>query len=237
MERNIKIIIEYDGTDFFGWQIQRSVRTVQGEIETALNTITGKKVRINGAGRTDRGVHAEGQVASFRLDKDIRTDELRRALNANTGEDIRILECEEVDKGFHARFSAMSRVYRYQILLGHSVFMRKYYLHIDKELDLQSIRESISLLTGERDFTNLSTGDSGKCNLKEISMENTHNKIILHLEADHFLRRMVRGITGLFLEIGWHKIEPHEIPHILKGTEKRPPIAPPEGLFLERVRY
>ncbi len=235
--QNIKIIVEYDGTDFHGWQVQPEKRTVQGELEKALKTIFNKKIRINGSGRTDAGVHALGQVASFVILEKISPRELKNAINGNVLQDILVKQCKIVPEDFNARFSALSRIYKYQIAKEKSVFNKRYFFHVAAELDLKKMRKACKELIGEKDFSNLATKDKGKCYLKKIKISENEDYILIELEANRFLRRMVRGIVGLLTAVGKGEITPSDTKKVLSGTKKRPPVAPPHGLFLIKVKY
>lgn len=235
--RNIKIIVEYDGTDFYGWQVQPRKRTVQGELEKALTIIFGKKIRITGSGRTDTGVHAKGQVASFACPDKIPPEELKNAINGNISEDVFVKECKKVPADFNARFSAASRVYRYQIAKEKSVFGRRYFYTVDYKLDIKKMKKAGKELLGEKDFSNLATKDKGKCNLKRIKITENEENIFIEVESNRFLRRMVRGIVGLLIAVGKGEIEPVEVRKILSGKKRRAPVAPPGGLFLLKVKY
>ena len=235
--RNIKIIIEYDGTEFFGWQVQPGRRTVQGEIEKALKIIFNRKIGITGSGRTDAGVHAKGQVASFACPDKIPPKELKNAINGNISEDVFIKECRKVPEDFNARFSAASRIYRYGIAKEKSVFNRRYFYFVDYKLDVKKMKKAGKELLGEKDFSNLATKDRGKCILKKIKISEDENNIFIEVESNRFLRRMVRGIVGLLIEAGKGEITPEEVREVLSGKKRRPPVAPPEGLFLVKVKY
>jgi len=235
--RNIKIIVEYDGTDFFGWQVQPKKRTVQGEIEKALKIIFNKKIRITGSGRTDAGVHAEGQVASFACPDKIPPEELKNAINGNIANDVFVKKCKKVPEDFNARFSAASRIYRYQIVKKKSVFNRRYFYHVDYKLDIKRMKKAGKELLGEKDFSNLATKDEGKCILKRLKISEDEKNIYIEVESNRFLRRMVRGIVGLLIEAGKGEVNPEEVKKILSGKKKRAPVAPPEGLFLVKVKY
>jgi tRNA pseudouridine38-40 synthase len=235
--QNIKIIVEYDGTDFSGWQLQPGKRTVQGELEKALKIIFKKKIRVTGSGRTDTGVHALGQVASFAVPREFPAEKLKNAINGNVSDDIFVKECKRVPEDFNARFSAYSRVYRYQIAKEESVFKKRYFFQVDGELDIKAIKRAAKELLGMKDFTNLATKDSGKCYVKRIKIEEKENNIFIEIEADHFLRRMVRGIVGLLIAVGKGEIKPTDTKKVLLGEKRRPPVAPPQGLFLVKVKY
>lgn len=235
--QNIKIIVEYDGTDFYGWQVQPGKRTVQGELEKALKTIFNKKIRVTGSGRTDTGVHATGQVASFAAPKKFPPEELKNAINGNVSQDILVKQCKKAPEDFNARFSARSRTYKYQITKDKTVFNKRYFFHVDSALDVKKMRKASKELIGEKDFSNLSTKDRGQCYLNRIKISEEKNNIQIEVEANRFLRRMVRGTVGLLIAVGKGEISPSEVKEILSGKKKRPPVAPPQGLFLVNVKY
>ncbi len=235
--QNIKIIVEYDGTGFHGWQVQPGKRTVQGELEKALKKIFNKKIRITGSGRTDAGVHALGQVASFTVPETFPSKELKNAINGNIPRDILIKQCKKVPEDFNARFSANSRIYRYQIAKEKSVFNKRYFFQIDENLNIKKMKKAGKELLGEKNFNFLATKDSGICLLKKIKISEDKTSIFIEVEADRFLRRMVRSIVGLLINAGKGKLVPPDVKKILSGKKKRPPVVPPQGLFLVKVKY
>ncbi len=235
-KRNIKIVIEYDGKGFFGWQVQKDKRTVQGEIESALETIFNKKIRIKGSGRTDAGVHAIGQVANFFIDKNIPLEKLQKSLNGITGKDVYIKSIQKVPLNFDARFSAKSRIYQYRCVLGKSPIRRNYTLEILYPLNIEHIIEAIPLFIGKKDFTHLSMKDKGTSEVKKFNLRIKKDEIIFTIEANRFLRRMVRGIIGVMIDIGREKITIKDIEKILTG-KIRCKNAPPQGLYLMKVKY
>ncbi len=235
--QNIKIIVEYDGTDFSGWQVQPGKRTVQGELEKALKTIFNKKIRVTGSGRTDTGVHATGQVASFTAPKKIPPEELKNAINGNISRDIFVKECKKMPEDFNARLSATLRIYRYQIAKEKSVFNRRYFFQTDGGFNINAMKKAKKALIGEKDFTNLATKDRGICYLKRIKISEDKNNIFIEVEANRFLRRMVRGIVGLLIAVGKGEMKPSDTEKVLSGIKRRPPVAPPQGLFLVKVKY
>jgi tRNA pseudouridine38-40 synthase len=235
--QNIKIIVEYDGAEFYGWQVQPGKRTVQGELEKALKTIFNKKIRITGSGRTDTGVHAIGQVASFFSLEKFSPRELKNAINGNISQDVLVKQCKKAPEDFNARFSAVLRIYKYQIAKEKSVFNKRYFLHVDAELNVKKMRKAGKELIGEKDFSNLATKDKGQCYLKRIKISEDKNNIVIEVESNRFLRRMVRGIVGLLIAVGKEEINPFEVKEILSGKKRRPPVAPPQGLFLLKVKY
>jgi tRNA pseudouridine38-40 synthase len=235
--QNIKITVEYDGTDFYGWQVQPGRRTVQGELEKALKTIFNKKIRIIGSGRTDTGVHALGQVASFVAPRNFPPKKLKSAINGNIPMDILVKHCKKVPEDFNARFSASSRTYRYQIAKKKSVFNKKYFFQLEYSLDIKQMKKAGKELLGERNFGRLATKDSGTCLLERIKISEDKSRIFIEIEANRFLRRMVRGIVGLLIAEGKGELFPSDVKKVLSGTKKRPPVVPPQGLFLVKVKY
>jgi tRNA pseudouridine38-40 synthase len=159
---NYKFLLQYDGTDFHGWQIQENLRTVQGELTSALSLIEGQTVSVHGSGRTDAGVHAEGQVASAEIQREITPEKLRNAINANIGKDVRVLNVEAVDPGFHARYSAIGKTYAYRICNAQVVspFCSRYTFQEARELDLDRMRSAAELFLGEHDWTAFSAAQS-----------------------------------------------------------------------------
>jgi len=235
--RNIKIVVEYDGTDFSGWQYQPDRRTVQGEIERAILHITGEDVRVKGSGRTDAGVHALAQVANFTLKSRIGLEKLRSGINALTGEDVYIQSIEEVSEEFDARFSAIERVYKYFIFPGYSPVRRRYAWEFDRPLDMEIMKMASSFFPGEKDFTRFATKDSGKCTIFTSRIDREGEFIVYTISGNRFLRRMVRGIVGTIVGAGMGKFSPEKINDIFEGRMRRPAVAPPRGLFLWEVKY
>ncbi len=230
-------MIEYDGTDFYGWQVQPGKRTVQGEIEKALSIIFGERIKVRGSGRTDTGVHALGQVANSFVPPKLSPERLKRALNGTLPRDVYIKEVTPVPPDFDARFSAISRIYLYRILRGRSPLKRRYVLELDYEVDVERMREIARILPGRRNFKYLAMKDEGECDLKRVEIKEKGEEIHVEVEANRFLRRMVRGIVGLLLQAGRGKILPEDVERILKGEKRKPPFAPAHGLYLVRVVY
>ncbi|HXG63574.1 MAG TPA: tRNA pseudouridine(38-40) synthase TruA, partial [Blastocatellia bacterium] len=206
--RNIKITIQYDGTNYHGWQVQPNGRTIQGELTRVLSLLDHRPVTVHGAGRTDAGVHAEGQVASFRLERDFEPLALRAAINGNLDPDIRVTAVEFVEDSFHARFSARCKTYRYQIVTGDVVspFEYRYVHHHRGALDVEEMRRAASMLIGTHDFSAFAAADSEAGDrvraLYRLDLESQDNKIIILAEANGFLRYMVRTIVGTLIEVG-----------------------------------
>jgi len=244
--RNIKLTIEYDGTDYFGWQIQKRKRTVQGEITRALERIFAEKIKLIGAARTDSGVHALGQVANFRT-RNIRltTTALLRALNSLLPSDIVIKNVKVVADSFHSRYSAKSKVYRYQILQQPfpSPFERRFSWHIPEVLNWGRIAEASRYFLGKHDFALFSVRSSVKtsrqCTVIDFKIRKNGNLYILQIGADFFLYRMVRRVVGALIEVGRGKIEPEYIRALVhrKDSTLRAQTAPAHGLFLMKVKY
>jgi tRNA pseudouridine38-40 synthase len=246
--RTIRLTLQYDGTDFVGWQRQAAGTSIQGLLEDALLPIEGKPVVVHGAGRTDAGVHALGQVASFGLEATIEPPTLAKALNAVLPLDVRVAEAETADAGFHARFSSTGKVYEYRILNGRyaSPFLRRYALHVIPPLDVEAMRQGAVTLVGEHDFSAFQgTGSQvhtpvrtiRRCDWREGNGPDT--PLVLEIEGDGFLRHMVRNIVGTLLDVGLRRRAPAEIGTILaSGSRSRAGnTAPPHGLFLQRVLY
>ena len=239
--RNIKLTLEYDGTDFHGWQIQPGRRTVQGELCRAIEEITGERPKVTGAGRTDAGVHAVGQVASFCSEARLDVKAFRRALNATLPFDIRVRTAEEAPLSFNARFDAKSRTYHYVMIRRPTALWRRHYYLVTDELDLATMRRALGELLGEKDFTAFASAeeDSGarRCRVTQAELFEAVPVVTIVLTADHFLHHMVRSIAGTALEIGRGK--PWSMSAIVegKGRLKRGPTLPPHGLYLMKVGY
>ncbi len=244
--KNIKIIIEYDGTDYHGWQCQANLPTVQETIEDAIRKITGENVKITGSGRTDAGVHAIGQAANFFIETQMDTDTLRKALNSTLPRDISIIKAQEVPDGFHAQFSSRSKVYEYRIFnRTHPPALRRDRVwHVPEKLDTKKMREASVYLEGTHDFSVFATANitvkSTVRTVECVHIKKTREGVILiEIEADGFLKRMVRMITGTLVETGRGKLSPEGFGHILAEGKKTKSIftAPPTGLFLKKVIY
>jgi len=255
--RNFKLIIEYEGTNYRGWQAQNSklqiancksqTRTIQGEIEKALVKLFGKEIRILGSGRTDAGVHALGQVANFRCGTHLKPQNIRNALNNFLPCDIRILQVNEVAENFHARFSAKSKTYRYLILnrKTNSVFYRRLSWWIPYELDFCAMRRAAKIFLGRHNFKAFTAADKKRKSdnfvrtVKRISLKKYRDFIVLDIEADGFLYNMVRNIVGTIVDVGRGKFTPENVKCILASADRKlaGPSAPATGLFLSKVKY
>ena len=236
----IRIVIEYDGTDFHGWQVQPDKRTVQGEIEDALKRLTGKTVRITGAGRTDTGVHAVGQVAHFDEVTDLPPAQVQKALNAMTRDDVYIRSIDRVDDGFHSRFSAISKTYCYTILRVPSPLRNRYAWYTSFVLDVSSMKKVIPCLTGTHDFKHFSVrnGDENtECSIRNIAVTESRLELCITIEGNRFLRRMMRGIVGYLCDVGRGRFAAQDTKAVLSGDAGDLYFAPAHGLMLTAVHY
>lgn len=246
--RNIRLTIEYDGTNYKGWQRQANGITIQEVIENKLSKITDETIKINGSGRTDSGVHALAQVANFKTENAKMTpDQLAKALNSALPEDIVITGCEEVSPEFHAQYSSKSKTYYYQILNRPypSALMRTRTWFRRNELDIGSMKEAAGYLKGEHDFrlfahANITVRSTTRT-IYSASLRKEGDLIIFEIEANGFLKRMVRMIVGTLVEIGKGNMSPSQFRELLKGKSEygrfHIPSAPARGLFLKEVKY
>ncbi|MBC7187055.1 MAG: tRNA pseudouridine(38-40) synthase TruA [Calditrichaeota bacterium] len=243
MTRNLKIILEYDGTDFCGWQRQPGVRTVQGELERVLEQLLQHPVSLTAAGRTDVGVHAQGQVVNFFTERRIQATRLLRGLNALLPPDVRALEVEEVPAGFHARFSALARVYRYRIATRPYAIGRQYVWYYPRPLDLELMRRALQPLLGEHDFRSFCRAEAAlphyRCCVEEATWSECQGELCFDIRANRFLHGMVRTIVGTLVEVGRGKIPAESVGQMLEARNRRVagPTAPAQGLCLMRVVY
>jgi tRNA pseudouridine38-40 synthase len=248
---NYKLLLQYDGTDFHGWQIQGELRTVQGELTQALSLIDGRSVTVHGSGRTDAGVHAEGQVASVEIERQITPAKLRAAINANVGRDLRVLTIEPVANSFHARYSAVEKTYVYRIVNGPviSPFWWRYAHHDARPLDLEQMKQAAEVFCGRHDWTAFSAAQSDvedrvrtvtQVELQERTDERLHGSLIeIRVSATGFLRYMVRSMAGTLMAVGRGELDRDAIREAL-ATGNRPAAAvtaPACGLTLLSVRY
>lgn len=248
---NFKLTLQYDGTDFHGWQIQDDLRTVQGELTKALSLIDGRPVLVHGSGRTDAGVHAEGQVASVVLTRDITGEKLRQAINGNVGKDLRVLSAENVGDEFHARYSAKGKTYLYRILNGPvaSPFWTRYAHHDARRLDLNRMVDAAALFLGEHDWTAFSAAQAdvedrrrniSQLDVQECMNERAHSRMItITISANGFLRYMVRSIAGALMAVGRGELDNEVIRDAIEKAHRSLMIttAPACGLTLLKVWY
>ena len=243
--RNIKLTIEYDGKDFNGWQKQPSKLNIQGEIERAIEEVTGEKVDLIASGRTDAGVHALGQVANFRLEKDFPIEKIPYALNSKLKKSIRIKEAEEVPEKFHSRYTCKKKTYRYVInnsVQGTAIYRYLQY-HFPEKLDENKMNEAVKFLIGEHDFKSFkASGTSSKSSVRTIynaKVTRDGEIVTIELTGNGFLYNMVRIIAGTLVDVGIGKIEPSDVKEILEAKDrlKAGKTLPPTGLYLVNVEY
>jgi tRNA pseudouridine38-40 synthase len=250
--RNIKLVIGYDGSEFSGWQRQKSSRTIQGEIERFLNRMTHEDILLNGAGRTDAGVHADGMVAHFHTASAISCEDFLRGLNALLPSAIRIFSAEEAAISFHARFSAVGKEYQYEVYTGkiHPPRLHLHTLHVTCSLDFNAIRKCLTIIKGTHDFSSFENSGSrdkavldGRGAIRTIHdaqlFESCPEMFSLQFNGDGFLRNMIRNLVGTLLEVGRGKTTPQEFAAILAAKDRTMagPTAPAHGLWLKRVLY
>jgi tRNA pseudouridine38-40 synthase len=243
MKKNFKIVIEYDGTDFVGWQRQANGRSVQETIENALEKIVQQNVGIVGAGRTDSGVHARGQVANFSIDTSISPKELSRALNGVLPDDVAIRSVNEADLDFSARYSATAREYGYYISRVPTAINRRYSWSLGYQLDVPAMNSLCGEFIGKHDFQSFCKADSSAdnylCTVMDASWSEREGSLLFTIRANRFLHGMVRALVGTMVDIGRGHRSPGNFSEILssKKRTKAGQSAPPHGLFLERVLY
>ena len=244
--RNIKLVIEYDGKEFNGWQKQPNKLNIQGEIEQAIERITGEKVDLMASGRTDAGVHAMGQVANFKTNSNMPIEKFPIALNANLKKSIVIKSAEEVEERFHSRLNCKRKTYRYVInnsKYGTAIY-RNLETHIPIKLDIQKMQQAIKYFEGEHDFKAFkASGTSSKSSVRTIYkaevLDAGNERIYIELTGNGFLYNMVRIISGTLVDVGLGKIEPEEIENIILSKDRQyaGKTLPPQGLYLLTVEY
>ena len=248
---NYKLLLQYDGTDFHGWQIQDDLRTVQGELTRALSLIDGRSVNVHGSGRTDAGVHAEGQVASVEIEREISPEKLRAAINGNIERDARVLSVETAAGDFHARYSALGKTYVYRVVNAPviSPFWWRYAHHDARPLDLERMAEAARVFCAKHDWTAFSAAQSDVEDrvrtVTQVEIDARHDERLrerlleIRVSADGFLRYMVRAMAGTLLAVGRGELDRDDIGEALE-TRVRPlaaATAPACGLTLLSVRY
>ncbi len=241
----IKLTLEYDGTAYAGWQRQPDQPTIQAAVETAIFGVTQITVPVIGAGRTDAGVHALGQVASFRIDRDMTPRHWARALNAHLPESIVVRSVELMPDSFHARHSAKGKLYEYHILNRpeRPAVERAYWWHIHQPLDDEAMSTAGNTFIGVHDFSSFQTqptdNDDPICHLQRFTVVREGHRLRIEVYADRFLKQMIRSIVGTLLEIGLGKRRAESLTAILNARDRSAAgkTAPPQGLFLVRVDY
>ncbi len=254
--RHIKLTLQYDGTDYSGWQIQKKKTTIQGLLENVIFTITGKQSRVTGAARTDAGVHAFEQVAAFPTQSHLEPGIFLRAINANMPQDIRVINAEACPADFHPRYDAKDKTYSYIIsgMGAYSVFLTRYSWNVRSRLNTDAMKEAANYLSGRHDFSSFrASGCSSKNPVREIiaidisetdsiefiSFRFDAPVIKISIKANAFLRHMARNIVGTLVEVGRGKMWPGRMKEILEAKDRRRAgkTAPAHGLFLEKISY
>lgn len=241
--RTLVLKIEYEGTDFIGWQLQPEGRTVQGVLEAAIRTILQAAHRATAAGRTDAGVHAAGQVVHIRTDSEMAVDRLKKGLNGVLPPDVRVLEAVQAHDDFHARFSAVGRRYIYRIIRRPSAMRRHYAWYVAYPLDADAMRRACAPLSGRHDFMSFcraaSTVDGTICEVRELDWDEKDDELRLHIEANRFLHHMVRTIVGTAVDIGRGRWPESVMAQMLRAKDRRAAgaNAPAHGLCLKAVHY
>jgi tRNA pseudouridine38-40 synthase len=245
-EKTVRLVLEYDGSRYFGWQRQKREPTIQAILEEAIHHMTGEFSPLIGSGRTDAGVHALHQVCHFRTRSEMPAESLKKGLNALTPRDIFVKEADYAPSGFHARYGAKSKIYEYRVLnrTDPDVFLRAYAWHVPHQLDFKAMEKCMTLLPGRRDFSSFRSSGSGNINpIREMMRSELHrcgDSLVRFLfEASGFLRHMVRNIVGTVVEVGRGKFTTDEFSDIFRARDRRlaGTTAPPQGLYLIMVKY
>lgn len=244
--RNIKVILQYEGTRYQGWQRQESTgNTIQGKLEVLLTKMCGRKVEVDGSGRTDAGVHAFGQVANFHIDTDMTTEEIMDYMNIYLPEDIAVIAIEEVAERFHSRLNAKGKTYQYRVLnssIPH-IFDRRYVYELPEELDIEAMRKAAELLCGTHDYRAFTSNKRSKKStvrtVDSIEIERIGDEIRFTFKGNGFLYHMVRIMMGTLLEVGLHKREAAQMSKLLTDATREDAgmLVPAKGLTLVEVRY
>jgi len=248
---NYRLLIQYDGTDFHGWQIQAGLRTVQGELTRVLSLLDAREVTIHGSGRTDAGVHAEGQVANVQLEREITPEKLRNAINGNLDVDLRVLHVDIAPDDFHARYSAKGKTYSYRVVCGPvmSPFWFRYAIQESRRLDLDRMQRCAREFLGEHDWTAFSAAQSEvESRVRTITQLDIQRRLDLGrrsqlieftVSANGFLRYMVRSIAGTLMAVGRGEIDQRTVERAIKECDRSlvGPTAPAHGLTLVSVEY
>ena len=239
-----KLVLEYAGTRYSGWQIQKNARTIQGELVAAVEAATGKKgFELYGSGRTDAGVHALQQVAHLDVETPLTPERLRLALNDALPPDVNVLSLERTPRRFHARHGAIARSYLYQIARRRTAFAKPYVWWVKDELDVPRMRKAASLFLGMNDFRSFAAAEpdegSTRVLIETLEMREEGELILIRIVGSHFLWKMVRRVVGVLAEVGRGKMQMSEVAQLLEQRSDVPArlTAPPSGLFLERVFY
>ena len=236
--------IQYDGSDFHGWQVQAEGRTIQGDIESALMSIyPEEKIILIGSGRTDAGVHALAQVAHVELPSHLSPPELRNALNGNLKRDVRIDSAIEVEDNFHARYSVTSREYEYHLVKNYSPMTRHYATTLEWDINLDLLQECAKILPGEHDFTSFCKAtaevENKVCTIHTAEWKDAGDKFIFNIRANRFLQHMVRYLVGTMLEVTRGRYEVKDFSDLVDSNQTKAVVvrAQAQGLFLKKVYY
>jgi len=245
--RNIKLILEYDGTNYHGWQSQVGTGnpTIQDALEQAIKTLTNEDIKTFSSGRTDAGVHALGHVANFKTTRSIPSEAWAPALNHLLPNDIRVLSSGEAAEDFHARYSALGKIYKYRILNRHepTALYRNYAWHVHQRLNLKNMKLAAASLEGKHDFSTFrGSGCSAKTpvrTIRSVMIKKTGGFIEIVVEADAFLQYMMRNIAGTLVETGLGRFGPKDVKRMIKSRDRKMAgrTAPPQGLYLVKVLY
>lgn len=255
MKKTVFLTIEYDGTGFHGWQRQPEKRTVQGELERVLSIVCADDIHLEGTGRTDAGVHAKDQHATFESDFSIPIERIPMVANKLLAErkfpvgqaspDVRILKAEEKPKGFHARFDCIGKTYRYVISIGEpSVFRKNYCYYVRSPFDIERMRKAAVYICGKKDFASFEAAggnprETTVRTVKSVDIIEKNGEIYIDVTGDGFLYNMVRIIAGTLIDVAMGLIEPEEIPKIIEAKDRTAAghTAPAHGLYLQKVYY
>jgi len=241
--KTFKLVIEYDGTDFVGWQVQPNGRSVQGVLQAALAQLTGSNVSVIGAGRTDAGVHARGQVAHIRVETALDAEAILHGLNSLLPEDVVVHDVVQVDNTFHARYSARERTYRYIIVRHRTAIDRRIAWYVKYRLNVELMQKAASMILGVHDFRSFAAAKTETknfhCTVTYSEWIEVEDKLVYEIRSNRFLHGMVRALVGTMVDIGRGHIALEEFPRILESRNRsRAGIsAPAHGLVLESVRY
>ncbi len=249
--RTYKLVLEYDGSRFSGWQAQNNARTIQGELQQVANELFATDVEVQGSGRTDAGVHAVGQVAHLKIrsaSRNLPTERVMRELNDRLPSSIAILSCEEESPRFHARHGAVSRAYFYQISTRKAALSKRFVWWVKEPLDVARMQAAAALIAGRHDFSCFRAADPSRPDESTIVVVDSaevavdDHLIVFRIEASHYLWKMVRRLTGTLVKVGLHEVTVEQFAALIAG-KKNPKLdvaawtAPASGLFLEGVRY
>jgi tRNA pseudouridine38-40 synthase len=241
--RDIKLVIEYDGTNYVGWQIQANGRSIQEEITKVLDQVLQEPINVIGGGRTDSGVHARGQVASFRTQSTLGLGSIHSALNGILPDDIYVKSVEEAPPGFNARYDARDRFYRYFIAVKPTAIGRMYHWYVKYDLHLEAMNTIARQLIGDRDFESFCKFEAAvnhyRCTVLRSEWTQEGDMLVYEIRANRFLHGMVRALVGTMVDVGRGFTRVDEFPAILAAKDRRKAgmAAPPQGLFLEEITY